>query len=325
MSRKTQAINSIHIAIRKIGGARISKVQSKRICFAYIHFCFQHNYPINTMIDSTFESVQLYINHLKAQGKSIATQHNQLSAIRRVIQALGKDPELIGISTNKLGLESRSRSGTKEPIPVLVLNTAINKAEVMGEHGFAIAIKLQRLLGYRGLESLMSISELEKHALDASAIVIGNVAVTSGTKGGRPRYTQAIQARAAETYDVIKEALVYMKQHRYLVAGGKDGLKTARSKYHTLAAKVGLIGKYSPHSLRYAYAVEKITELRDQGYNRQEALALVAGFLGHGSSRARYITMVYGKTVVHTVPIEKRKSRIDRAINNLEQYTDSIK
>ena len=95
--------------------------------------------------------------------------------------------------------------------------------------------------------------------------------VTSGTKGGRPRYTQAIQARAAETYDVIKEALVYMKQHRYLVAGGKDGLKTARSKYHTLAAKVGLIGKFSPHSLRYAYAVEKITELRDQGYNRQEA------------------------------------------------------
>ena len=323
MSRKTQAINSVHAANKKLGGARISKMQSKRICFAYIHFCFLHQYPINTIVDSTPESVQLYIRHLQAQGVSAATQHNKLSAIRQAIRALGKNPDEIGISAKNLGLVSRRRTGTKEPITNEALNAAIEKAELMKEHGFVIALKLQRLLGYRGLESLMAIAELENHALDANKIASGNIAITSGTKGGRRRYTQIIHARAAETYAVIREALIYMKEHGFLVSGSKAGLKAARSRYHALAIKVGLVGKYAPHSLRYAYAVEKITELKNLGYNRQEALSSVAGFLGHGASRARYISMVYGKTVVHTVPIEKRKARIDRAINILKNLGDS--
>lgn len=323
MSRKSIAINSVHIANRKLGGARVTKMQSKRICFAYIHFCFQHHYPINTMLDSTLESVQLYINHLQAQGISVATQHNHLSSIRRAISALGKNPNDLGITAKAIGLESRNRSGTKEPITDDHLQTAINKAIQMGEHGFAIALKLQRLLGYRGLESLMSIAELEKFALEASVITQTNIAITSGTKGGRPRFSQLIHARAAETMRVIQEALIYMRDHGFLVAGNKAGLKTARSKYHVLAAQVGLTGKHSPHSLRYAYAVEKITELRDQGYNRKEALSLVANFLGHGASRSRYISSVYCRSVVHTVPIEKRKSRLDRAIKNLKNLGGS--
>ena len=249
----------------------------------------------------------------------MATMHNRVASIRRSISALGKNPEKSGITAKGVGLEPRNRTGTKEPISDAQLQAAVNKAIELGENGFAIALRLQRLLGYRGLESLMAIIELEKFALEASVISQTDIAITSGTKGGRPRFTQLIHARADETILVIKEALIYMRQHGFLVSGGKSGLKTARSKYHFLAAKVGLTGKYSPHSLRYAYAVEKITELRDQGYNRKEALSLVANFLGHGASRSRYISSVYGKTVVHTVPIEKRKARIDRAIQNLDK------
>jgi integrase len=323
MSRRTQAINSIHAASKKQGGARITKVPSKRTCIHFVNWCFKNNHLVNSISDVEVEAVQIYFQHLQEIRLSVATQHNRLSAIRRAIASLGRDPDVIGITAKNIGLESRNRSGTKEPISDEQLQIAVNKAIDMEEHGFAIVLKLQRLLGYRGLESLMSIAELEKFALEASVIARTEIAVKSGTKGGRPRYTQLIHARASETIGVIQEALIYMRKNGFLVAGGKSGLKTARSKYHFLAAKVGLVGKYSPHSLRYAFAVEKITELRDQGYNRKEALSLVANFLGHGASRSRYISSVYGRTVVHTVPIEKRKSRLDRAINNLKNLGDS--
>lgn len=323
MSRKNIAKHSVILSNAKLGGARITKLQRKRICLDFLEWCFANGYPFNTFASVTKEMVDAYIKYLRDSGISVATLHNRLASIRRSVSALGQSPDDVGISAQSLGLESRNRAGTKEPITDALLEIAINKAIDLGEHGFAIALKLQRLLGYRGLESLMSIPELEAFALEANVIVTNNISVTSGTKGGRPRFTQLIHARASETMTVIKEALIYMRLHGFLVSGSKTGLKTARSKYHTLAAKVGLTGKYSPHSLRYAYAVQKITELRDQGFNRKEALALVANFLGHGASRSRYISSVYGKTVVHTVPIEKRKSRLDRAISNLKNLGDS--
>ncbi len=323
MSRKTIAKHSVILANSKLGGARITKLQRKRICVDLLEWCFANGYPFNTFAGVTKEMVDAYILSLRDSGISVATLHNRVASIRRAISALGKNPDDLGITAKAIGLESRNRTGTKEPIADAHLQTAINTALEMGEHGFAIVLKLQRLLGYRGLESLMAIAELENHALDANKIASGNIAITSGTKGGRRRYTQIIHARAAETYAVIREALIYMKEHGFLVSGSKAGLKAARSRYHALAIKVGLVGKYAPHSLRYAYAAEKITELKNLGYNRQEALSSVAGFLGHGASRARYISMVYGKTVVHTVPIEKRKARIDRAINILKNLGDS--
>jgi hypothetical protein len=96
-------------------------------------------------------------------------------------------------------------------------------------------------------------------------------------------------------------------------------LDSATQKYHRLAKDVGLVGKYAPHSLRYAYCVDKVIELRDEGCNRSEAMALAANFLGHGDGRGRFISMVYGKTVVHSVPVEKRKSRLDKAIGNIDR------
>jgi hypothetical protein len=105
----------------------------------------------------------------------------------------------------------------------------------------------------------------------------------------------------------------------FLIICGKNGIESAMSKYHRLAKEVGLVGKFAPHSLRYAYVVDKIIELRDAGCNRKEATSLAANFLGHGESRGRYISQVYGKTVVHTLPVETRKSRLDRAKDKIEQ------
>lgn len=320
MSRKVQAIHSITVANSKLGGAKISKVQRKRTCKDFINWCFKQQHVFNSISDVNVTAVHEYIDFLKGEGISTATQHNRLASIRVSMRALGRDPDVLGITAKTVGLEPRSRLGTKEPIPDDRLELAITQAVAMQELGFALALRLQRLLGLRGLESLMSISALEKYALEASELVNNGIRITKGTKGGRPRITDVIHARANETLKTIQETLVYMHAHGgYLIDGGKVGLKSARSKYHRLATEIGLVGKYAPHSLRYAFATEKIAELRDLGYNRQEAMVLIAKFLGHGPSRARYISSVYGQTIVHTLPVEQRKSRLKRAISNLDK------
>jgi Integrase len=128
-----------------------------------------------------------------------------------------------------------------------------------------------------------------------------------------------LHAHAQVTLVAIHAALVFARTHGgYLLVGAKPGLKSARSKYHRLAREVGLVGQHAPHSLRYAYATEKLIELRDGGFNRKEAASRVARFLGHGATRDRYISQVYGRTVIATIAPERRKARIDRAIAVME-------
>lgn len=263
--------------------------------------------------------VRAYIDAERIRGSSTATLHNKLASIRRVVRTHGKDPDQLGILAREIGLDSRSRKGTKEPISDADFLAAIEKAYQLNEPGLAIVLKLQRLLGHRGLESLMSIRDLEKSALEANEQLSLNVAISHGTKGGRYRVTSVIKARAQETIEAIREALVYAQTHQgFLIQGSKVNLKSAVSRYHRLAAKVGLTGIHSPHSLRYAYIVEKITEMRDDGLNKREALSLAAAYLGHGDSRARYVSMVYGKTVVHTLKPERRKKRLARAVETID-------
>jgi Integrase len=337
MSRKTEANHSAVVATSKIGGARETKDQRKRICANFISWCFKHGYLFNSMKEVTLEMLQDYFKALQQEGISVATQHNRLSAILKAIKMLQPKSDasnklkatstdvhainvIQAVSAKTVGLAPRDRSGTKLPIPDEFFQTVLVRAACLDEPepGFVIALKLQRLLGHRGLESLMSVADLEKYALEAVKVL--NVPINRGTKGGRKRVTTIIQSKGLETLIVIREALSYMRSNGgYLIVCGKDGIKSAKSKYHRLATDVGLVGKYAPHSLRYAYCVDKIIELRDTGCNRKEATSLAANFLGHGDSRGRYISMVYGKTVVDTLSVEKRKSRLDRAMGNIDR------
>ena len=182
MSRKNQAKHSISVANAKLGGARITKVQRTSVCKHFVNWCYENRYAFTSIAETSREMVLAYLQFLNAGDISIATQHNRLASIRRAMQALGKSPDEVGISSKALNLASRDRSGTKSPIPDDLLEIAISKAVQMNEHGFALALRLQRLLGYRGLESLMSVHELEKFAIEASVILKTDIAVTSGTK-----------------------------------------------------------------------------------------------------------------------------------------------
>jgi site-specific recombinase XerD len=347
MSRRSQAKHSVTVATSKIGGARDTKEQRERICKNFIDWCFTRGHLFNSLKEVTLAMLQDYFKALQLEGISIATQHNRLSAILKVIKILNlstvTNKAIVAcaegegdstqqatkdtISAKTVGLVPRNRSGTKLPIPDEFFLTVLARAAALKdpEPGFVIALKLQRLLGHRGLESLMSVRDLEQYAIKAvEALEAQKVPIHRGTKGGRERFTQIIQSKALETLLVIREALGFMRSNGgYLIVCGKDGIKSATQKYHRLAKDVGLVGKYAPHSLRYAFCVDKVIELRDSGYNRSEAMILTANFLGHGDGRGRFVSMVYGKTVVHTVPVEKRKSRLDRAMFNIDQLIDA--
>ena len=323
MSLRNEAKHSIIVANNRLGGAKITRVQRKQICRDFIAWCFSNGHIIKSMKDATPTMVSEYIYSLRNRNIGVATMHNRLASIRRAMRALGNEPDNCGITAKAVGLSSRNRSGTKVPISDEKLAVAIAEAIAMGEIGFAFVLKLERLLGVRGLESIMSVSALERFAVEANELIGIELRITKGTKGGKDRVTDIIHARAQETLTAIREALIYAHQNGgYLIDGGKGGLKSARSKYHRLARAVGLVGIYAPHSLRYAYAVEKILELKAGGYSRSEALSLVAKFLGHGPTRARYVSQVYGRSVVHLLPPEKRKSRIGRAIAALNKLMD---
>lgn len=342
MSRRSQAKHSVTVAANQIGGARGTKDQRKRICDNFIAWCFLRGYLFNSMKEVTLEMLREYFKALQAEGITVATQHNRLSAILKTIKMLqpkntastkfkttstenGID-SIQSISAKTVGLAPRDRSGTKVPIPDEFFQTVLARAACLEEPepGFVIALKLQRLLGHRGLESLMSVKDLEKYAVQAvEALEAKKVPINRGTKGKRKRFTEIIQSKALETLIVLREALGFMRSNGgYLIVCGKEGIKSAKSRYHRLATEVGLVGKYAPHSLRYAYCVDKVIELREAGCNRSEAMTLAANFLGHGDGRGRFISMVYGKTVVHTVPVEKRKSRLDRAMGNIDRLIE---
>ena len=163
---------------------------------------------------------------------------------------------------------------------------AVAAAVSIGEIGFSISLKIERFFGHRGLEALMSGNELRKYALEAMAIIGGKLeplTVKDGTKGGRLRQTVPIEKYARECLLVIAEAMTYLKTHQFLVEGKKPSLKAGRAKYQALARKVGLVGKYSPHSCRYRYATDKLIELRDAAIDRKTAMVMCAAYLGHGS------------------------------------------
>jgi hypothetical protein len=205
-----------------------------------------------------------------------------------------------------------------------IFEAAVAPAISAGEIGFVHALKLERYLGLRGTEAMMSTTALKTYAKQAHLIVqshLSPIHVVDGTKGGRPRDVAVIEQYAQQTFEAINEALAFaLKNNGFLVVGNTgSGLKSARAKYHRLAINFGLTGVYSPHSLRYRYCVDKLLELNAAGVPRNEALAFASECLGHGASRTRFVSSVYGRSVTHLLPKTTRKQNIQQAMTELSE------
>ncbi len=257
-------------------------------------------------------------------GCSVAAQANLLSKIRSLIRNDHGDPDAAGITRKQLGIAPRSRVGKKLPIEQNHFEQVVAEARSKGQEGLALTLELERYLGFRGLEALSSTSALLEFACDAvrllgqsNSTAAGGpglrdlcMAVVDGTKGGRIRDTFVLQRHALTTLHVIQQALDYAATHDgFLVVGKKNDLASARRHYHSQCRKLGLVGQFSPHSLRYRYAVDLLQELMERGWSRQDSLARVSLALGHGSSRQRYVRSVYCNSVVDQLPPPEKRTR----------------
>ena len=328
MSIRRVAYHSVAIANNILGGAKATKSARTRHAREFIDFCLKQGTPISDLRAATKKSLLGFAEHMQKRN-SLATVQNKLASIRALMAARDVDLRQLGIDSNSsLGVGQRSRKGVKEPIPDEILDKCLEELLKQGETGMYHALRLERFLGLRGLEAVMSTSALMKFAKEARDMADGSISeidIFDGTKGGRPRQTTVILEFAHLTLEAIAGALEFATENRgYLIWSDSGGLKGARSLYHRIARRVGLVGKFAPHSLRYRYVVDKLTELHQLGVPAGEAERLAAGWLGHGSGRGRWVRMVYGQSIAAKSPRVPRRKAQDSALASVRRLMDDL-
>ena len=156
------------------------------------------------------------------------------------------------------------------------------------DQGLACALQLARLLGLRSQEAVQCASSLNtwKKQLEQNQ---STLTIVFGTKG-RPRETRILNRNAVQ--QAVNDALLIAKTRNGKLIDKPD-LKTAMNFWRTHTTRLGLIGNYSPHSLRYAWPQDALRYYLSQGFSRSEARAMTSMDLGHGDGRGRYVERVY--------------------------------
>lgn len=231
-----------------------------------------------------------YIAERLAQGLSKRTLQNDMAAIRQTLRTAGRDKLANSdqISNKALGLSGASRKGTKVAITNAQYQEVHQKA-LQRDPGHAAALELARTFGLRGEEAVQSCQSLKtwKAAIESGAT---SIKVIFGTKGGRPRDTLIIDRQRA--LNAVNNAIRIAEQRNGKLID-KPTLKQAMNYWSYRCRVVGLKGKLSAHSLRYAFTQDAIEYYLQQGYTKQEALAMTSMDLGHGDLRGRYVDHVY--------------------------------
>jgi len=217
----------------------------------------------------------------------VGTLQNEMSHLRKILEKSGrhKIASSEALSNQSLGIDGRSRQGTKTACPEAVYQKAYAYAKGKDPQVAAV-MQLQRTFGLRRQEAIRAGKSLKTWQ---KAITNGQntVRLSYGAKGGRPRDVLILDREKA--LSAVKEALSVMKDGQ-LLAGD---LKTAKNYYSHAVAEAGLSSEHSTHSLRYAWAQECVKALEKEGYDREEALALTSQYLGHGDGRGRWLKNVY--------------------------------
>ncbi|EEC0943214.1 DNA-binding protein [Salmonella enterica subsp. enterica] len=254
----------------------------------------QHLRALNVQIQRVAQikvrHIENYIHDRLMQGISKRTLQNEMASLRAVLQQAGRKQvaEHERLANKFLGLSGASRNGTRQAITpdhyCHVLEIARAK-----DPGLMAALELSRLMGLRSQEAVQSTQSLKtwKQAVERGDT---RLTIVFGTKGGRPRETVILDTGAVKKALDNALAVAESRNHRLI---DKPDLKSAMDYWHNQATRIGLTGKYSPHSLRYAWAQDAIRHYLAQGFSRKEALAMVAMDLGHGDGRGRYVAQVY--------------------------------
>lgn len=280
-----------HLA-KQAGGAH--KTVSDRMSMA-ARFCgrlvTEQNVQIRYVRHLKARHIEDYIRHRLAQGIDKRTLQNEMSMIRTVLRQAGRVKLADGdrISNRAVRIGGASRSGAHRAIPDGKYQ-AIQESARLKDPGLAAALELSRLMGLRSQEAVRCPQSFRtwRQALERGET---RLTVVFGTKGGRPRQTLILDTGAVRK--ALDNAMSIAEQRHGRLIDRAD-LKSAMRYWHSQAERLGLTGKNSPHSLRYAWAQDAIRHYLAQGFCRKEALAMVAMDLGHGDGRGRYVAQVYG-------------------------------
>jgi hypothetical protein len=252
------------------------------------------NIQIKQVDQIKIQHIEKYVEYRVNEGISKRSMQNEMAAIRAVLREDGRDQILKQdrLTNRALGLSGASREGAKSAIPADLFQKVISEALRL-DKGVAAALLLCKQLGLRSEEGVQSYKSLQTWYKN---IVDGNerIKVVFGTKTGRERDVSILPESRNEILTAIKFAVkVAELQGGYLIQ--KSNLKEAMYRFHNQSRRLGLVGKHSPHSLRYAFARRQFSQYKAMGFTDKESLSLVSQDLGHGDNRGRYIKYVYLK------------------------------
>jgi integrase len=235
-------------------------------------------------------AIVLYVQHCLARGLTVASVRNIATEIRVVMDRAGADIDHV---TNKfLGLARRNRDGRKRPPTDAEMHDITERAR-RADEGFYILIRLQRLLGLRRLEAMLSAPDLENW-LELALQGADRFYVSRGTKGGRPRDVRLLEKKRAETIAVLREGVRYCQAHGgRLITGTRNDLRGSLERLKWIYRHVGLTREISSHSLRHAYAVERACEDLERNIPEETVLVNVSADLGHGPTRGQMTLRTY--------------------------------
>lgn len=247
------------------------------------------NIQISSIEHLKSKHIESYIQGRLEKGVGKRSLQNEMSAMRGILREAGRDTlaDSARISNKALGISGASRDGMHRAMPNDMYNALIERLELTDKDVSACA-QIERYLGLRGEEAVQAdktLASWEKQLTQGDV-----VRVIYGTKGGRSRDTHVVDVPKA--LEAVKNAL-----ERTRANGGriidKPDLKSAMHHHAYVMRTNGCVGEYSPHSLRYAFACDRVDAYKAQGYSNKDALAQTSMDLGHGDGRGRYIQQVY--------------------------------
>lgn len=276
-------------------GAYLTRQAREKTLERFARWAYAKGYQLHTVSQIKDKHIGRYIEQRLTDQIDKRTLQNEMSAIRIALRGAGRERYADGetISNKSLGIDKASRIGTKAEMPAERFADEFLPLATAKDEGVGICLELQRELGLREKEALMSVQSLKawKEQLQRST---GEIHIVHGTKGGRARIALPLDRERALTMVNRAQAIAEKNGGRLV---NKPDLKSALARYSRVCYDSGMKGVCASHSLRYGYACDFLRRFHSMNVPEKEARAIVSGFLGHGDGRGRWVAMVYGRTV----------------------------
>jgi hypothetical protein len=269
-----------------------------------VKLLWENGFELDNLSDVTEEHMAEYVRLRVAAGDKPRSVQNGLSAVRRTLhhRNRGTFADSDALKSPALGCPPGSRAGTNEAMPQAEVDALLSDAGELDD-GLECVLRLERLLGLRRQEAIMSTQSLDAWA--AQLTTAARIYVEHGSKGGRPRWARVSDREAC--LDAVQRAIA-VRDKRDGVLIEKPSLYQALKRYEYFMGRTRLAKK--GHSLRYSYSHERMADDRTAGFDDDTALTRVVEDLGHGSGRGRWGRDIYLRSVVQVKRKPKRNYRV---------------